>query len=68
MILGLLVCPNKKVDNLKLKLGGYTDLYGYYYTLSDNGVKYTISNDIPKEKMIYKYSWRIGVEACEELY
>ena len=58
----------KKVDNLKLKLGGYTDLYGYYYTLSDNGVKYTISNDVPKEKMIYKYSWRIGVEACEELY
>ena len=58
----------KKVDNLKLKLGGYTDLYGYYYTLSDNGVKYTIDNDIPKERLIYKYSWRIGVEGNEELY
>jgi len=58
----------KKVDDLKIKLGGYTDLYGYYYTLRDNGVKFTIDNDIPKDNILYKYSWRIGVEAREELY
>ena len=58
----------KKVENLKLKLGGYSELYGYFYTLNDNGVKYIVDNDIPEEKMLYKYCWRIGVEAREELY
>ena len=58
----------KQVKDLKLKLGGTDDLYGYYYTLNDNNVKYTVDKDIPPEKMLYKYCWRIGVEAREELY
>ena len=44
------------------------DLYGFYYTLSDNGVKYSIDNNIDSKDILYKYSWRIGVEAREELY
>ena len=29
----------KSTKNLKLKLGGANDLYGYYYTLNDENVK-----------------------------
>ena len=55
----------KKMKNLKLKLGGMSDLYGYFYTLNDNGVKYTIKNNIDTKKLRYMYSWRIGVEVNE---
>lgn len=58
----------KKVDDLKLKVMTAPDLYGFYYTLSDNGVKYSIDNNIDSKDILYKYSWRIGVEAREELY
>lgn len=52
----------KNTKNLNLKLGGFPDLYGYFYTLNDNGVKYTIKNNIKEENMKFKYSWRIVVE------
>lgn len=52
----------KNTKNLNLKLGGFPDLYGYYYTLNDNGVKYTIKNNIKEENMNFKYNWRIVVE------
>ncbi len=55
----------KNMKNLKLKLGGMSDLYGYFYTLNDNGVKYTIKNNIEEKKLRYMYSWRIGVEINE---
>lgn len=55
----------KKMKDLKLKLGGMSDLYGYFYTLNDNGVKYTIKNNIDTNKLRYMYSWRIGVEVNE---
>ena len=55
----------KKMKNLKLKLGGMSDLYGYFYTLNDNGVKYTIKNNIKDKNLRYMYSWRIGVEVDE---
>ena len=55
----------KSMKDLKLKLGGMSDLYGYFYTLNDNGVKYTIKNNIEEKKLRYMYSWRIGVEINE---
>ena len=55
----------KNMKNLKLKLGGMSDLYGYFYTLNDNGVKYTIKKNIEEKKLRYMYSWRIGVEINE---
>lgn len=55
----------RKMKNLKLKLGGMNDLYGYFYTLNDNDVKYTIKNNIEEKKLRYMYSWRIGVEVDE---
>lgn len=55
----------KNMKDLKLKLGGMSDLYGYFYTLNDNGVKYTIKNNIETKKLRYMYSWRIGVEVNE---
>ncbi len=58
----------KTVDDLKLKSTVAPDLYGFYYTLNDNNVKYTIDTNIDSDKILYKYSWRIGVEAREELY
>ncbi len=58
----------KNTKNLKLKLTGAPDLYGYLYTLNDNGVKYTIKNDIAEENMRYKYKWRIGVEVNEKVH
>lgn len=58
----------KNTKDLKLKLTGMHDLYGYYYTLNDNGVKYTIKEDISTENMRYKYSWRIGVETNEKVH
>lgn len=58
----------KNTKDLKLKLTGARDLYGYYYTLNDNGVKYTIKEDITEKNMRYKYSWRIGVETNEEVH
>ena len=51
----------KNTKDLKLKLG--TDgLYGYYYNLNDNGVKYTIVKNIPEDKIRYKYSWRVMIQ------
>ena len=58
----------KNTKDLKLKLTGMHDLYGYYYTLNDNGVNYTIKEDITTENMRYKYSWRIGVETNEKVH
>lgn len=58
----------RNTKNLKLKLTGSPDLYGYLYTLNDNGVKYTIKNNIAAENMRYKYKWRIGVEINEEVH
>lgn len=58
----------RNTKNLKLKLTGSPDLYGYLYTLNDNGVKYTIKNNIAAENMRYKYKWRIGVEIDEEVH
>lgn len=55
----------KNMKNLKLKLGGMSDLYGYFYTLNDNGVKYTVKNNIKDKNLRYMYSWRIGVEVDE---
>lgn len=52
----------KSTKNLKIKLGGASDLYGYYYTLNDEDVKYEINNNIDDSKILYKYKWRIIVE------
>jgi len=54
----------KNTKDLKLKTTT-KNLYGYYYTLNDNGVKYTIVDDIPEGKSRYKYCWRLVVESNE---
>jgi hypothetical protein len=56
----------KKIKDLNIRLSGNDDLYGYYYTLNDYGVKYKINNDIPDNKMEYKYNWRIVIENNEK--
>ena len=51
-------------ENVKLRLSS-KGLYGYYYNLNDKGINYTIVSDIDKEKIRYKYCWRVEVEADE---
>ena len=56
----------RKEENLKLRLGGESDdLYGYFYTLNDNNIKYEIKPEIEEKNMRYVYLWRIGVEIDE---
>ena len=52
----------KEMGNLRIKLAGGEEGTGYCYTLDDNGIKYVLDNNIPDEKLIYKYAWRIGIE------
>ena len=54
----------KNMRDLRIKLG--TDnLYGYYYTLNDNNVSYSVVKNIPTSKKRYMYGWRIEVETNE---
>lgn len=55
----------KQTKNLELKTTTQ-GLYGYYYTLNDNGIKYKINNQISEETGIYKYNWRIMVKEHEK--
>ena len=44
----------KEKDNPEIKLV-ISDLYGYLYTLNDNGVKYTLVDNISDNEKIYMY-------------
>lgn len=50
----------KNTKDLEIQLGNeYVN--GYLYTLKDNGVKYTVVEDIPEENKRFKYCWRVVV-------
>lgn len=51
----------KNTKDLKLKLG-LDGLYGYYYTLNDEDVKYEVVKDIDSNHQRYIYCWRLVVE------
>ena len=50
----------KKQDDLNISI--QPEMYGYQYVLKDQGIKYTMNNDIAENHIRYKYCWRIGVE------
>lgn len=56
----------KNTENLVLRVSTL-ELYGYYYTLNDNGVKYTVDKELTETNSVYKYDWRFMVKNDEEL-
>jgi len=44
----------KKTKNLTLRLAGDGKLYGYYYSLKDRNIEYTIDESLKSTKLMYK--------------